>query len=357
MLRGGCGRVLAQALGLLLLLLLLHTGLGLGYPRAVGLQSALLLSSSSSSARLLQKGRQLVQRVTRLPSAVQDLVVVGDLKKVIEDGPIPVGERCFMINGWRWHTAAVIRDLERFKSVLQAEMAATSAGGGSGAGRGAGAGAGAPNRGEHERESDEPPPPPTASCSSAERVMGSFNFVVGFSWKGLMRVEAEIFFPWLQKLLPESARTIMADIVQQHAIINALSGKMQQHCASLLTQSGTQQQQQQVEAQLSTFRHIDDLLGQMQTCALRIQSVQESVFVPYISAFVSRQDQEVFNRRVISRLGLLDSQVLLVSMWDAIQGQPKEIKMYEQQIPRLLRVVLPVWRKRLYLPRGARFLE
>lgn len=32
--------------------------------------------------------------------------------------------------------------------------------------------------------------------------------------------------------------------------------------------------------------------------------------MPYIEAFVNKRDQEVFNRRVINRLGLLDAQVL-----------------------------------------------
>lgn len=296
------------------------------------------LKSALSSSMILQRANRFVQSM--LPTAVQEMALVGDLKKVIEEGPIPAGERCFIINGWRWHTAAVLRDLERFKLVVHAEMKQEGEAGAlvidASTPTAAGAGAGADS---------------SKRKRVAERIWGSYSFVFDFSWKALVKIESEIFFPWLQKLLPPSAVNLMTDIFQQHSVINALSGKVQQQCSSLVNAN------LDAQAQLASFKRIDDLVGQLQACALRIQSVQESIFVPYISAFVSRKEQESFNRQVISRLGLVDSQVHLVSMWDAIRGQPKEIQMYEAQIPRLLRAVLPVWRKRLYLPRGARFLE
>jgi len=257
-----------------------------------------------------------------VPSAVQEAAVVGGLKKVIENGPIPASERCFTVNGWRWHTSAVIRDLERFKDVVSTEM----------------------QKGVSSSNSNS---------KSAERIMGSYNFVFGFSWKALMRIEREIFFPWLEKLLPESAVSLLSDIVQQHTVINVLSEKMLQQCTLLLKTKD----EMNSDAHIASYKRIDDLIGQLQTCALRIQSVQESVFVPYISAFVSRKEQEVFNRQVISRLGIVDSQVHLVSMFDAVRDQPKELRMYEAQIPRMLRALTPTIRNRLYLPRGARFLD
>ena len=292
------------------------------------------LKTALSSSMILQRANRFMQSM--LPTAVQEMALVGDLKKVIEEGPIPAGERCFIINGWRWHTAAVIRDLERFKLLVHTEMK---------------------QEGEAGALVIDASTPTAAEADSskrkraAERIWGSYSFVFDFSWKALVKIESEIFFPWLQKLLPPSAVNLMTDIVQQHSVINALSGKVQQQCSSLVNAD------LDAQAQIASFKRIEDLVGQLQACALRIQSVQESIFVPYISAFVSRKEQESFNRQVISRLGLVDSQVHLVSMLDAIRGQPKEIKMYEAQIPRLLRAVLPVWRKRLYLPRGARFLE
>ena len=102
----------------------------------------------------------------------------------------------------------------------------------------------------------------------------------------------------------------------------------------------------------SDIRSIDNLLTDMMNCALKIQQAQEYVFVPYISSFISKSEQERFNRRVISRLGLLDSQIHIVSMVEAIKDEPKEMKKFKEQIPLVAQKLVPIWRKRLYRPRA-----
>lgn len=272
-----------------------------------------------------------------VPAAVRDVVIVDGLKGVIENGPIPVKERCFVINGWRWHTASVIRDLERFRVVVNSikrnKRGAVDPATGEALGTGV----------EGQKQQ-----PVLIDATSAARVLGCYQFVCGFNWKALMKVEAELFFPWLQKLLPDSAISLMDDIVQQHSTIVGLCGKMEVQCQSLSKLHG-----HDAQLELSTYRKIDDILVDMQVCANKIQSVQESLFVPYIAAFVSKSEQEVFNRMVIKRLGLLDSQVHLVSMHEAIKAIPRELRLYEEQIPSIARAVLPVWRNRLYLPRAS----
>jgi hypothetical protein len=56
---------------------------------------------------------------------------------------------------------------------------------------------------------------------------------------------------------------------------------------------------------------------------------------------------------VISRLGILDSQIHLVSMVEAIQKQPKEWTAFQTQIPKFAQVLIPVWKSRFYNPRTA----
>lgn len=77
------------------------------------------------------------------------------------------------------------------------------------------------------------------------------------------------------------------------------------------------------------------------------------MFVPYIAAYVSVKDQDKFNRMVISKLGILESQIHLVSMAEAIQETPKEMKLFQSQIPKVARLLIPVWRNRFYNPRTA----
>jgi hypothetical protein len=43
------------------------------------------------------------------------------VNKLLEKGPVPGVERDFLINGWRWHARAVLRDVGRFRAVVLQE--------------------------------------------------------------------------------------------------------------------------------------------------------------------------------------------------------------------------------------------
>jgi len=45
-------------------------------------------------------------------------IVDYDIKSMIENGPIARSDRVFVIDGWRWHTKSVLRDLNRFEVKL-----------------------------------------------------------------------------------------------------------------------------------------------------------------------------------------------------------------------------------------------
>lgn len=74
--------------------------------------------------------------------------------------------------------------------------------------------------------------------------------------------------------------------------------------------------------------------------------------MPLVAAYVDSKEQESFNRRVILGLGLLNSQIHLVSMYDAIKDRSKEIEMFRSQIPRFAQLTLPIWRSRFYAPKA-----
>ena len=133
--------------------------------------------------------------------------------------------------------------------------------------------------------------------------------------------------------------------MNQHSTIIQLSKKVAEMCSYL-------QKSNINSIKTSDIRDIDNLLMDMMSCALKIQTVQEYVFVPYVSSFISKSEQERFNRRVIARLGLLDSQIHIVSMVEAIKDQPKEMKKFKEQIPMVAQKLIPIWRKRLYKPKA-----
>ena len=75
-------------------------------------------------------GGNLIYKFNRYKSAVRAAtdefnsaisLSVATVKEEVKNGPIPSKHREFRINGWRWHTLCVLRDLERFEKVIQIE--------------------------------------------------------------------------------------------------------------------------------------------------------------------------------------------------------------------------------------------
>ena len=76
----------------------------------------------------------------------------------VVNGPIPIADRKFIIHGWRWHTMSVLKDLDRFSNMV-------------------------------------------ASKPTVGRLSDGYDFVVKFNLGALIRVEQQIFLPWMKKLL------------------------------------------------------------------------------------------------------------------------------------------------------------
>ena len=72
----------------------------------------------------------------------------------------------FHIHGWRWHTLALLRDFSRLEK-LATRLSLS----------------------------------PTVTTDSPDIISKAINHVVGFNWKGLHRIENQVFFPWLKKNL------------------------------------------------------------------------------------------------------------------------------------------------------------
>lgn len=247
-----------------------------------------------------------------------------ELKNVIEDGPIARIDRDFLINGWRWHTISVIRDLNRFSGIVSDIVT---------------------NMSSMINEEDTFS---TTSERDIARVFLCHKFVCDFNYKGLSRVETTLFFPWLTGLLPDSARPLIEDILLQHSLISILSLDIGVICTRLSEDENTE-----VRDVIAEMNAINSSLREMIQCISKIRHTQEAIFVPYIAAYVSSSDQEVFNRKVIRKLGLLDSQVHLVSMAEAIRDEPAEMVSFHKQIPRIAQMMLPLWRKQLYFPKAS----
>ena len=275
-----------------------------------------------------------------------------DIQTIIDQGPIPRGERQFLINGWRWHTASALRDLERYATILEKVAVACA------------------------EQKDNPFSPSNILATNIttdktsvrvllypERISQCYSFVLDYNLKALMKVESELFFPWLRRLLPPTAAPLMSEIVQEQNDVRVLSAQIGQLCQELNKKDNNNQSPGSSSSSsyhphshnprddVALIRKIESKVATIRKSYEKIQSVQESIFVPYISAFIPKKEQENFNRKVITTLGMLASQVHLVGMIEAIKDQPLEMALLKAQIPSLAQIALGIWKKRLYEPK------
>ena len=226
--------------------------------------------------------------------------------RLVQAGPVPEPSRDFLINGWRWHTQAVLRDLHRFIALAQ-------------------------SLGLEESRN--------TATSQSILLQRCHAFVCGFSWRALMTIEGEIFFPWLADLLPSDvAKPLIGKLFQQHSEIRAMSSRLETLCKSCGSREG--------------LGEVISCLEDMLIIGRSMQRVQEEVFVPFIAAYVSKREQERFNNLVLSKLGIIEANVHLVSMFDAVRTSPAEMTKFNKQIPRVVQALIPLWRRRLYVPKA-----
>lgn len=86
--------------------------------------------------------------------------------------------------------------------------------------------------------------------------------------------------------------------------------------------------------------------------------MENTYLVPAIAAEVSEREQDSFNSRVLRVLGLFNSRMYLVGMYEAVADEgAEEMKKFEQEIPYLMRMLIPRWRRLLYEPRAGALLD
>ncbi len=106
----------------------------------------------------------------------------------------------FYVQGWRWHTLSLVRDAKRLGGLAQRLADAKSNGN-------------APNR-------------------QFEPLLQAIDFVVDFNMKGLHKIEADLFIPWMRQTIHKISNQPMAkaftellDQLDQDRIVVAQMGR------------------------------------------------------------------------------------------------------------------------------------
>ncbi|GAX15914.1 hypothetical protein FisN_UnNu065 [Fistulifera solaris] len=209
----------------------------------------------------------------------------------------------FQIQGWRWHTMSLARQAERLQQLAL--------------------------RRPHD----------TALIQRA------VNHVVGFNMKALHQIETDLFFPWVRKQISAKNPVVGSAI---HVILEELEELRQsvQILGSQMNQDATLVASSSDPAVLS----IAECSAQVAQQTRSMLHLENTYLVPTIARLIPETDQKSFNNQVIRNLGIWDSRLHLVGMYEAISGDPVEMKLFEQIIPSLARKMIPRWKRLLYEP-------
>ena len=97
---------------------------------------------------------------------------------------------------------------------------------------------------------------------------------------------------------------------------------------------------------------LERLAGNWKEKIQNVMELQDEYIVPAIAISVSAKKQQSLNNRVIRKLGLLDSRIHLVGMYDAIISERStEQPLFKQSIPAIPRYMIPRWKQSHYLPK------
>merc|ERR1712194_476181 len=92
--------------------------------------------------------------------------------------------------------------------------------------------------------------------------------------------------------------------------------------------------------------------AELENLVQRMILTEDSLLVPSIGAIVPVREQKSFNNKVLRKLGLLDSRLHLVGMYETVweDNDSIEKKLFQQAIPGISRKMIPRW-KRSYISR------
>ncbi|CAN0339823.1 unnamed protein product [Ectocarpus sp. 6 AP-2014] len=258
------------------------------------------------------KRRVQMQVMSMVPDTSMDA-------KCFDDAPVPVDERGFHVNGWRWHSRAVLRDIARFRRA--ALLAAEATGGADGGGE--------------------------KGAAAVERVAKCYGFMWTFSVTKLHNTETSLFFPWLRDLVPKEVLPPLSEFDREREGVVRIGKKIGQFVAEAERASASKS-----SSPRAALLRCAELAEELEAKAARLARVQEAAIVPVTAAYATSKQQWKFNDKVIFSLGLVDAQVFLVAMHDAIKSDREEFNKFRKNVPKFARALIPTWRRVLYLPRA-----
>jgi len=245
----------------------------------------------------------------------------------------------FHIHGWRWHTKSLVRDAGRLHQLALRTMSNSDGG-------------------------------VTNNNNNAKRLKDASDYVIGFNLVGLHKIETTFFFPWMRDKLTtittsSSSSSSTPNRSRQRELSSAFSYVMDKlendrrtvdHLGIIISRNAhivASSSNSNNHNRVNAIQEIMDRSAQLQSVAQRMMETEEQLLVPAVALLVPEREQKSFNQKVLLKLGLLDSRLHLVGMYEAINNndQEKEKELFQKAIPSLSRKMIPRWKRKLYEPK------
>lgn len=115
------------------------------------------------------------------------------------------------------------------------------------------------------------------------------------------------------------------------------------------TRASETSETERIEAVLQTSGLSTDLSSRIKANLDR----EDTFLVPAVAVLVSDSEQRSFNSKVIRNLGIFDSRLHLVGMYEAVQEQDEtEQRLFREEIPSIPQYMIPRWKRKLYDPQA-----
>jgi hypothetical protein len=254
----------------------------------------------------------------------------------------------FHVQGWRWHTLSFLREAGRLQKLAQRSVPLL------------------------QKES--------STNAAGQDLYNAVDYVIGFNLQGLHRIERDLFFPWLRHhlsavpdaTLARALKDMMKELEDQRqrletmgksVVSDSVCGNglfifeyMPTHRFAFL-QTTLATVVSNPEKSLADRSHAAQSMSQQTRAMVQLGhtmwQLEASALVPAVARFVTESQQKSFNNRVIRQLGVWDSRLHLVGMYEAVWAlpNPHERELFAQAIPYVPRKMIPRWKRLLYDPR------
>jgi len=183
----------------------------------------------------------------------------------------------------------------------------------------------------------------------SEVLRKAVDYVIGFNRRGLERVE-DAFFPWMKQHVSKGCKdgkvvaafsTIIDHLEEESQVISKMAGVMSKA--------------------VSADAHNPNLNREVASASQKIAKATRAMLkreltylMPTVANTVPESEQNKFNNRVITMLGVFDSRLHLVHMHEVVRGTKNKMEeeLWKEAIPSLPRSLIPHWRRSLYLPKA-----